>query len=597
MAHTNHTNHIHHSHPTPWDRFIALLAEDRADLWVLGVYTIIVGILGAATPLTLQALVNSVAYGTVQPLFVLGFLLLVSLLAAGSITLLQLSLIENIQQRLFTRLALRIARRLIRSTSQSVYGVYIPELANRFFDVLTIQKSLAKLLLDGLTAALQAIVGLVILSFYDHGGLLVGFDLLILLFIAFIIFPLGIGGLRTSLAESKEKYKVASWLEDLARCRGSFKLHAAPAFLLKQAESRVGKWLIERRRHFAVTFRQEAGSQVFQAFASSGVLVIGGYLVVQQELLLGQLVAAQLIVAQVLKATDKLIRQSETVYDLLTGLDKTGYLTDLETEEEGGTLLPESALEGALVELREVHFTYPDRTIEVLSGLNLTLQPGERVSLVGASGAGKSTLAALLAGLETPTHGLIKINTRDIRGVDKNQLRQMVTVVGYDEAIFDGTMEENIRVGRTHLTTENIEQALQLAQLDTDVLAMPQGLQTVLVSGGGNLSRGQAQRVLIARALVDQPDLVILDEAFTAIDERTTLAILDAIFDTQNTWTIIDISHDGSVVTRADTVHVLAKGQIVESGNPKMLAQNTESAFSLLFPELSRTLAGRNRRR
>jgi ABC-type bacteriocin/lantibiotic exporter with double-glycine peptidase domain len=575
---------------------LALLIEDKSDLLVLGVYTVIIGVLGLATPLTVQALVNSIAYGTVQPLIVLAFLMFLGLLAAGGLSLLQLSLIEAIQQRLFARLALRIARKIILSTSRAVSGVYTPELANRFFDVLTVQKSLAKLLLDGLTAVLQALVGLIILSFYDHGGLLVGFDLLILLFVGFIIFPLGIGGLKTSLAESAEKYKVAGWLEDLARCRGSFKVHAAPLFLFERAEKRVKGWLYERRKHFSVTIRQEAGNQLFQAFASAGVLAIGGYLVVQQEILLGQLVAAQLIVGQVLKAIDKLVRQSETFYDLLTGLDKTGYLTDLETETEGGVLLPDSDIRGAAVTLHEVRFSYGTGQ-EVLRGLDITLQPGERVSLVGASGAGKSTIAALLVGLETPTHGLIAINGIELSGVDKNHLRQMVSVVGYDEAIFEGTMEENIRVGRTHLTPEEIATALRIAQLEGDIMAMPNGLQTQLLSGGSNLSRGQIQRVLIARAIVDEPDLLILDEAFTAVDERTTLAILDALFDIENNWTIIDISHDGSVVTRADKLHVLSEGIIVESGSPKALSQNPNGAFSTLFPELSRTLAGRSVRK
>ncbi|MBB6049084.1 peptidase domain-containing ABC transporter [Armatimonas rosea] len=584
----------HHHHPTPTARLLTLLSEDKSDLGVLCVYTVVTGLLGLAMPLAVQSLVNSVAASTVQPLVVLSLLVLLGLLAAGWLSLLQLSLVETLQQRLFARSALKIARNLIHSTSRALYGTYAPELANRFFDILTIQKSLAKILLDGLAAALQAVVGLIILAFYDKSGLLLGFDVLVLLTVGFVIFPLGINGLRTSLAESAEKYHLAGWLEELARCQRSFKLHSNPDFLLSHAENHVSAWLRERRRHFAVTFRQEAGSQLFSALATAGVLAIGGYLVVQRELTLGQLIAAQLIVANIVKATDKLLRQAETLYDLLTGLDKTGYLTDLETEREGGHEIPSSATGGAQVVLRDVHFTYPGGR-EVLSGLNLSLEPGERISLVGASGAGKSTLAALLGGLEEPSFGLLEINGVELRGASLSRLRELVNVMSDEDAIFEGTIEENIRMGRPGISAEQVRWAIELAQCTTEIAALPEGLQTRLVPGGGNLSRGQAQRLLIARAIVDRPELLIFDEAFTGLDENTTLAILDGLFAPENPWTIIDISHEGPVVTRASTVYVLAEGKIVESGSPQALAATPSSEFARLFPLLSRMLQGASR--
>lgn len=579
----------HAPHPTPATRLIKLIRTDRADVNVLVVYTLISGLLGLATPLAVQFLVNAVAASAPQPLLVSSVLVLLGLLVAGTLGLLQLSLVEGIQQRLFARQALQIASRLIQSTSRALEGSYGPELANRFFDVLTVQKSLAKILLDGLAAAIQAVIGLVILAFYDHSGLLLGFDLLLVLVVGLIIFPLGWNGLRTSIAESAEKYRTAGWLEELARCQGSFKLHAAPVFLLNRTESHVAAWLVERRRHFAVTYRQEAGNQLFQALANAGVLAIGGYLVVRRELTLGQLVASQLIIAQVLKGTDKLLKQAETLYDLLTGLDKTGYLTDLEVERTGGSDVPASPTGGARVDIKDVHFAYSGGR-PVLQGLDLTLEPGERVSLVGASGAGKSTLAALLCNLEEPSFGLIQINGVEVRSASKPRLREVVSVVGYDEAIFEGSVEENIVMGRSRLTLEDVRWAVQVAQLTDDLAQLPQGLQTRLISGGGNLSRGQAQRVLLARAIVGRPELLILDEAFTGLDERTTMAILNEIFASKYPWSIIDISHEGPVVTRADRVHVLAEGTLIESGKPAALAAQPNSAFAMLFPELSRVL-------
>lgn len=591
--HASGGGHSHHDHPTPLQRLNRLLWEDRSDLTVLVSYTVLTGLLALATPLAVQALVNSIAAGfSLQPLVVLTLLVLLGLLLAGGLFLLQLSLVETLQQRLFARLGLRMAQRLVRAKASALEGRYGPELVNRFFDVLTIQKTLSKLLLDGVAAGLQAMVGLVLMAFYSP--LLLGFDVLVLASLAFVVFALGVNGLRTSLAESNEKYRVAGWLEELARCQTSFKMNGAPVFLLKRADSYIVRYIAERRRHFRVTFRQEFGNQVLTAFATAGVLGIGGYLVINSQITLGQLVAAQLIVGQVLKGTSKLIRQAEVVFDLLTGLDKTGYITDLDTERAGGRPLPALPSGGTEVVVRDVRFAYPDTAGEVLMGLNLTLTPGEHVSLVGASGAGKSTLAALLCGLEEPSHGSVEINDLDIRAVDLADLRRYVTLVGYNNEVFEGTIEENITVGRPFVTHRDVRWAVEMAGLADDVALMPKGLLTPLVPGGKNLSRGQLQRLLIARALAGRPQLLILDEAFTGIDERTTLKILDNVFAPEHSWTIIDISHDPGVVMRSARVHVLADGRIVESGAPAELARKESGEFAQLFPYLAQQIAAVN---
>lgn len=576
------------SAPSPLARLGRILVEDRADFLLLVFYSVVAGLLALVTPLAVQALVNNIAAGfSLQPLVVLSFLLFLGLAVGAGLIVAEIAVVESIQERLFARMALRMARRLILARLPALTGTYGPELVNRFFDVLTIQKSLAKILLDGVAAGLQALVGLVLLSFYDLR--LFGFDALLLVFLMFVIWPLGIGGLRTSQAESSRKYHVASWLEELARCATSFKLHASPAFLLQRADDRIVSWLGERRRHFAVVIRQEIGNQVFQTVAGAGVLAIGGVLVVQQDITLGQLVAAQLIIGQVLKGAEKLLRKNDSFYDLLTGLDKTGVITDLPEERPDGIPIPKVADRGATLTCESVVFAYPGMP-EILRGVDLALEPGERISLVGASGAGKSTLAALVCGLDEPTNGRIEVNGIDVRVADLDTLRQVVTAVGYSSEIFEGTIEENVTIGREHIDPAQVRWALQLAQLDSDLVKMPDGIRTRLVAGGLNLSRGQIQRLMIARAVVDKPSLLILDEALTGIDEGTAQRILDGLFDPAQSWTLVDISHEPAVVMRANTVHVLADGRIVESGDATTLAADSATEFSRLFPRLSMQL-------
>jgi len=576
--------------PSPLGRLGRVMVEDKGDLLLLMTYAAVTGILALVTPLAVQALVNNIAAGlSLQPVVVLSVLLLLGLSLNGALLAAELALVESIQQRLFARLSLRMARRLILARPGALYGTYGPELVNRFFDVVIIQKALAKILLDGFAAGLQALVGLVLLSFYDLR--LFGFDLLLLVFLLSVVWPLGIGALRSSMAESSRKYQVASWLEELARCAPSFKLHASPAYLVQRADDRIVAWLAERRRHFAVVFRQELGNQLFQAVAGAGILAIGGVLVVQQDITLGQLVAAQLIVGGVLKAFDKLLRKADSFYDLLTGLEKTAVVTELPEERDGGVPVPDSETGGASLICRGVRFAYPGCP-EVLVDLDLVLRPGERVSLVGASGAGKSTLAALVCGLHEPAAGRIEVNGVDVRSADLDSLRQVVTTASYSTEVFDGTVEENIVCGREHVASDRIRWALETSQFADDVDRMPAGLRTRLVAGGQNLSRGQIQRLMIARAILERPALLILDEALTGLDENTSQRILDALFAPDNPWTIVDISHEPAVVRRADTVHVLADGRIVESGSVEELVQAPDGAFESLFPALTRSLRG-----
>jgi ATP-binding cassette subfamily B protein len=562
-----------------------MLWEDRGELGVLLAYILVTGVLSLAVPLAAQALVNTIAAGfSLQPLIVLTLLVLGGLLFAGMLRFLQLALVETLQQRVFARVALRLAYRLPRVRQSALAGEYAPELVNRFFDVLTIQKTFSKLLLDGVAAALQAGVGLVLIAFYNP--LLLAFALFILVAFTFIAVVLGAGGLRTSIRESIQKYRVADWLEELARCQTSFKMNAGGSFLMDRADELVLRYLTDRRAHFTVVCRQAIGNYLFQAVASAGTLGIGGWLVINRQLTLGQLVAAELIVVSVLAALDKLIKQAEQVYDLLTALDKIGHVTDLPLEREDGQPLPPRTA-GARVSCRGVRFSYHPGA-EVLNGLDLALPAGARVSLVGLSGAGKTTLAALLCGLEEPSHGTVEINGMEVRAASLESLRRAVSLVGDDHEIFAGTLEENVVVGRSHVTHEDVRWALDVAQLTHDLALLPHGTRTQLVSGGRNLSHGQAQRLLIARAIVDRPELLILDEAFTGIDEKTKLAILDALYAPEHQWTLIDISHDAEVVMRSGTVHVLGQGRIVESGSPELLASQPGTEFAAVFPDLAR---------
>ncbi len=569
---------------SPLGRLWLLLVEDRKDILVLLVYTLLNGLLMLAVPLAAQALVNTIAAGVfLQPLVVLSLLLFVGLLFAGVLRLMQMSMVEIIQQRVFAKIALRLAYRLPRIRMDALRNEYVPELTNRFFDILTVQKTWSKLLMDGPGSVLQILVGLVLMAFYSP--LLLAFDILLILGMLLVIWGLGFGGLKSSIQESYQKYDVAGWLEEVGRCHVSFKVAGLPRHTVHKADGIVCRYIDSRKRHFRVLFRHAVGTYLLYALASVGILAIGGWLVINRQLTLGQLVAAEIVVFSVLSALEKLMRQIEPFYDLLTGMDKLGRLTELPVEsEEAGIDLP-ACPGGASVVFRGVRFSYPNAP-EVLSGLDLTIEPGSRVALVGASGAGKSTVASLLCGLHEPTRGLIEINGVDIRDLNLAALRRGVAWAGITHEVFEGTVEENITLGRPWITPQDVRQALEATLLSEDLARLPQGKQTALASEGRNLSLGQRQRLMIARAIVDKPQLLIMDETFSAIDMAARRHILDYVTDPGHPWTVLFITQLPDVIARAQTVFILHDGKVAESGRPEELMKNESGRLAALFPAM-----------
>lgn len=577
---------IHH-HPSPYERLLRMLKLEQGDLAVIVVYNGLIGLLLLAVPLAAQALVNTIAAGVMaQPLVILTLGVLAALLFAGVLRLFKLTLLERLQQRIFARIALDVAERLPRFRYDALMSEYAPQLVNRFFDVITMQKSAAKILLEGPSALLKVAIGMLLMAFY-HPYLL-AFDVFLVLFVAFTVGVLGLGGLDSSIEESKSKYRVADWLEDLARCQRGFKMSAVGAFPIERADALVIDYVRARESHFRVIFRQALGNYLMQAIAFAGVLAIGGWLVINRQLTLGQVVAAEIVVVGVLDGLEKLIRMLEQGYDLLTSLDKVGHLTDLPLEREGGREARRGQ-GGARVHCKRLYFSYPSGA-EVLNGIDLDLKPGESLSLVGESGAGKSTLAAVVCGLHEPDHGVVQINGIDVRDLRLDSLRRIVGMVSDTNEIFAGTVEENILLGREHISHEDLEWALDLTGLGDELARLRRGLQTQLVTEGRNLSRGQIQRLLIARAIIGRPQLLIIDEGFTGIDECDKLQLLDALYDAQRGWTIIDISHDPEVVARSQRVAVLSHGNVVQEGRAADLARVRDGEFARLFPSMIRNL-------
>ena len=402
------------------------------------VFALIIGLLTLATPIAVETLVNTVAFGKfLQPLVILSLMLLAFLAFSAALRALQTIVVEIIQRRLFARVAADIAYRLPRVKSEAMEGQYGRELVNRFFDVVIVQKVAAQLLLDGVAIVLGTMIGMAMLAFY-HPWLL-GFDLMLLLMIALIVFVLGRGAVKSSIKESKTKYKMAAWLQDVAGCPTAFRCKGSARYVLERTDHLTFDYLTTRAAHFRILMRQILFALGMQAVASTVLLGLGGWLVISGQLTLGQLVAAELIVAVIVGSFAKFGKHMESFYDLLASVDKLGVLFDLPLESQHGLSgLPADG--GDEVELQDIGYRGASGQ-QILNGFSLTVRPGDRIAITGSAGSGKSTLLDLLFGLRTPTRGHINMMGVQLRELDPDALRRLVALVREIE-VFEGSVAD-----------------------------------------------------------------------------------------------------------------------------------------------------------
>lgn len=547
-------------HPSALQRLGILLAQERRDLGVAITYSVVIGLLSLAVPIAVQALVNTVAFGTIlQPLAVLAILVLGALTVSAVLQTLRTCVVEMIQRRVFVRLAGEVADKLLRVRIEAFDRVHGPELVNRFLDAVTVQKSVSVLVVDGLSIAMQALVGLILLAVYHP--ILLAFDVVLILFIAIILFGLGRGAIRTSIDESMTKYDLVAWLEELARHQTTFRSQQGSSYARERTNEMARAYIRNRQAHFRILLRQAIGSYGLQALATSALLGIGGYLVISGQLTLGQLIAAELVVGTVVGGFAKFNKSLESFYDLAAALDKLGYLQDLPSERESGDQVTFQPV-AAAIQLRDVSFAFPGHR-ELFRIPSVEFSPGSKIAIHGRGASGKTTLLDVMYALRTPHLGTIEIDSIDYRDLDLEVLRTEIALVR-DIDIFPGTVMDNVRLG-LNADQLAVRQALKQAGLLNVIAELSEGLNTELATGGAPLSPSQAMRLMVARALLSRPRLLLFDEVLDRIEDlqiRGTL--VETLFAPDTPWTLVLVTERPEIWPLCDRVFMLRNGLLQE---------------------------------
>jgi ABC-type bacteriocin/lantibiotic exporter with double-glycine peptidase domain len=522
---------------TPLQRLISLLKLDKRDISQVFFYAIFAGLVSLSLPLGIQAIINLIQSGRVSVSWiVLVIIVIIGVALVGILSIMQLRITENLQQKIFVRSSFEFGYRLPKIKFEELYNQYPPELANRFFDTITIQKGASKLLIDFSTALLQIVFGIILLSLYHPFFIFFG---LTLLFLLYIIFKFSYNsGLSTSLKESKYKYKVVSWLQEIARNNFSFRKETSFEFALNKNNNLVSQYLDYRERHFEIIKRQYFQLIIFKVIITAGLLFIGGYLVLNQKMNIGQFVAAEIIILLVINSVEKIVVGLETLYDVLTAVEKIGQITDFQTETSQ-SLTNEICYNNISIEAENINYKFPGSTANVLYEISFKIENSEKILLDGDNGSGKTTLIRILSGLIQPTSGSFFINDDTYRKIDLQQYRSQIATIINGETPFEGTILENITFNNPAITQEDIKWAIESVKLGSFIKSLPKGLDTKIFPEGKQLSSSNAQKILLARSIVNKPKILFYEDALDRMDADVAEEVIDFLTSSENKWTLI----------------------------------------------------------
>jgi len=544
---------------TPWQRLVGLLQLEKRDILQIFYYAIFAGIVALSLPLGIQAIINLIQGAQISTSWViLVIIVTLGVAFSGALQLMQLRIIETIQQRIFTRSSFELAYRFPKIKMSELRNYYPPELANRFFDTLTIQKSLSKILIDVPTAVLQILFALILLSFYHPFFIVFGLLLLVLIFVVFKFTAKK--GLETSLIESKNKYKVAHWIQEIARSVISFKLSGSTSLGVNKNDDLVNDYLKARESHFKVLMLQFIQMITFKVIVTASLLLIGGALVLNQEMNIGQFVAAEIIILLVIASVEKLILGLESFYDTLTSLEKIGQIVDKDLESQEGET-PQFR-KGIHIELENVTYNVPNREKHILKDISLKINSKSRILIKGESGSGKSTLLRLIAGVIQATSGHVYVNDMSINSIHLNFYRSQLGLSLSDENPFEGSIRDNLTFGSSNISDENIYEILDIVGLKSFLKEQSEGLNTVLYPDGKQMSYSLSKKIVLARAILKAPKVLILEDALDRFNRSETKTIVDYLSHQDRPWALVVVSFSSVWTDKCNIIITLEKGQI-----------------------------------
>ncbi len=537
------------STPSAWTilaRLNLLVGLEHRILAIIASYAVVIGLFALIVPLTVQELVNTFAFA-IQPIMIVTLVatMLGALLFVGAFRVLQARAVEILVQRLYTRLAVAFTEALPRFRE----NVFLPQHTNTFIEAELLPRALVAMLVDIVNVSVSGMIGMTILVMYHPYFL--GYNTLVITSFAFLLSFFGRGALRITQRVSQLHYKTFHWLQDIGINRLHFKSTDSLPLLLKKTDALVQAYVMARKtRSDILSGAQYKSSVIFQAFAHSGMIGLGGWLLSVGDITLGQFVAAEVIVGTLLLNLDTVARRMYAAIYVVTSLDELSKLFELPKEDVSSPLaasLPDPSLHGVRLTCKDVSFAAPDGPL-LFEHFNLEVMPGEKISVLSETSTDKTALTLILAGLYPPTGGVIRYNDVDLRDVSLTYVnRCRGLMLDSHPTLFDGTLEENITLQRPSIGFDDLSWAIRFVELEEEIDALPQGLEAPVYGNGANFTRSQILRLLLARMIVTRPQLLVFNGSLHNIEPALRLTLLRRLCSKEEAWSVIFVSNDPEI--------------------------------------------------
>jgi ABC-type bacteriocin/lantibiotic exporter with double-glycine peptidase domain len=542
---------------------LELIRLKKGEIYSIYFFATMYGLLQLTIPLGIQMVVNFIqAFTYSTSLWVLIVLVLLGVLFSGIFQVTQMRLIERINQKVFSRYGIEFAYRIPKMDMKSVDHYYLPELINRFFDTVSIQKSLGKLLIDIPTASIQIIFGIILLSFYSQVFIIFGILLLVILFL--IIWGTTKRGISTSYEESNYKYQLVGWLEEMARAFRIFKFSIDANLHIKQSDNLVSGYLTARTSHFKVLLTQYWSLIAFKLVITATMLIVGAVLAINNQINVGQFVAAEIVILMIMASVEKFIYSLDTIYDLLISITKLRKVIEMPLEANG-TIKFDASNKGVDVKVKELSFSFEEAP-KVLQNVTFHVPSGTKACIMGQEGAGKSVLLRMMTGAYSDYTGSVLINEVPVHNYDLRTLHQNTGIILNDQDIFHGTVLDNITLGNPDISLGDVTSLAAITQFDQYLPKLPEGYDTVLDVAGSRLSKATVQKILLMRALIHKPRLLILENPTSGLNKDSRESIESYILNDMRDTTVIVSTNDVEFANKCHQVIVMQQGRVAAKG-------------------------------
>ncbi|MCE2824158.1 MAG: ATP-binding cassette domain-containing protein [Sediminibacterium sp.] len=519
-------------------KLIAILQLDKKEVSAIYIYAILAGLVQLVTPLGIQSIIGFVMAGALSTsIVVLIAVVVLGVFLNGLFQIRQLQIIEKIKQKIYTRDALSFANKIPHLNIEKLDNYYLPELVNRFFDTITLQKGIEKILLEIPAAFIQILFGIILLSLYHPVFIAFGILLVVLLYV--ILATTLPKGFTKNLLASDYKYKTAAWLQELARVIKTFKYAKKTSLHIDKTDDLVSNYLIARTSYFKILLTQFWSLVAFKIIITAAMLIVGVYLLLNQQINIGQFIAADIVILAVISSVEKLILTLDKAYDTLTAIEKLDKIKSAELESAGTDIIAGS--NGMKIDFKNVSFNYPNGK-NVLTDINVEIQAGEKVLIVGNSGSGKSTLLRLLTGTFTNFSGAIRINNIALGSYAIDSLRSNTGVLISQQDIFQGTIRDNITMGDNSISNEELYQLTKSTGLESFIGELEIGFDTEIDPAGKKLPEKIKQGILLARALFSRKTLLLLENPFDGLEANAIETVNDMLANLENVTMLVTAS-------------------------------------------------------